>query len=613
MRFSMNVLFRPSNALRSVPETLIDRARNLFVAVEAIGEDAAEGMTGDSHGGGENYQATSAATSKTPKLETSRLPPSKVAMRSFRTDSLPQALKAEDGRDLSASEIQVLKEKEVTDCALTFSTFAFAETMPVELARLSPDVKPLRVWTTILTICVLQRMKVSWLFGDGELCPVTERTIVDGAREWLDRHAVAHPELAPLLEGKQGKALRKEATTIVLAWQRTWLYRIKLLRQEDVLRAHLAREHAERAGRSIVLAVQVQHDTMASFLAPAGRWRRWQGFMIVVTLVICTLCMNIWMYQLKSSNCCSALRLILDSGPDGGACPPVGPCRGFVGNCADITAQFADLPVLPSYPDGLADFECHAFPDDARFGDTILVGLLSCGVALPVTIFIFTCFDLANDNEPPDSYLRWPLAWPMLVWGLNAHRRWHYTKKEPPARFVKWFCRFRADPIPAIMLQVVIGIWCSITCAETPWNKEAREAEEEEAEESESTKVLHKETLVERMSLLAGTHHHHHHHHHHAAEEEEAVVHETHTSVEALVTADPGKYVKEVAEETAVVHETHTSVEALVAADLGEDEKEASEEEEALEEARASVAFKRLMNQVGVGSVYICWVCVPLH
>ena len=199
---------------------------------------------------------------------------------------------------------------------------------------------------------------------------------------------------------------------------------------------------------------------MASFLAPAGRWRRWQGFMIVVTLVICTLCMNIWMYQLKSSNCCSALRLILDSGPDGGACPPVGPCRGFVGNCAEITAQFSDLPVLPDWPTGLADYECHAFPDDARFGDTILVGLLSCAAALPVTIFIFICFDLANDNEPPDSYLRWPLAWPVLVWGLNAHRRWHYTPSLPIPACGACAVVPEAEILSLIRIFIV-GMWSS--------------------------------------------------------------------------------------------------------------------------------------------------------
>ena len=47
------------------------------------------------------------------------------------------------------------------------------------------------------------------------------------------------------------------------------------------------------------------------------------------------------------------MRLILDGGPDGGSCPPVGSCRGFSGTCGELAGQFATLPVLPDYPSGL--------------------------------------------------------------------------------------------------------------------------------------------------------------------------------------------------------------------------------------------------------------------
>ena len=60
------------------------------------------------------------------------------------------------------------------------------------------------------------------------------------------------------------------------------------------------------------------------------------------------------MYYAKAVNCCAELRNILNSGPDGGACPPVGPCREFEGNCADIVEQFATVEVLPDYPDELS-------------------------------------------------------------------------------------------------------------------------------------------------------------------------------------------------------------------------------------------------------------------
>ena len=246
--------------------------------------------------------------------------------------------------------------------------------------------------------------------------------------------------------------MHQKANTLTISWQRAWLHRVKLLRQEEAIIFRISKDQIERAGKAFAQAAMTRHETFSTFLAPAGRYRRWQKFFVLVTVVICCLCMNIWMvraraaqqqrrpaaarrrwsdsagaargdgrrrrlllappfprsrilsrpapdvqYELKAVNCCALIRLILDGGPDGGNCPPgAGPCRGFAGNCADVAAQFADLPVLPDWPSGLADYECHAFPDDARFIDTLLVSLLSIGAALPVSFFIFVCFDLVR-------------------------------------------------------------------------------------------------------------------------------------------------------------------------------------------------------------------------
>jgi hypothetical protein len=74
-------------------------------------------------------------------------------------------------------------------------------------------------------------------------------------------------------------------------------------------------------------------------------------------------------------NCCAEVVSLLDGGPDGGNCASPAYCRGFVGNCADIAAQFAEVPILPYFPNGLADYTCHAFPDEDRPLDSFLVGL----------------------------------------------------------------------------------------------------------------------------------------------------------------------------------------------------------------------------------------------
>lgn len=93
-------------------------------------------------------------------------------------------------------------------------------------------------------------------------------------------------------------------------------------------------------------------------------------------------------------NCCAELRSILDSGPDGGACPPVGSCREFEGNCADIMEQFADVPVLPDFPDGMSTYFCTQFPDDEQPFDSFIVGLISIAVAIPVTYLLQICFEI---------------------------------------------------------------------------------------------------------------------------------------------------------------------------------------------------------------------------
>ena len=182
----------------------------------------------------------------------------------------------------------------------------------------------------------------------------------------------------------------------------------------------------------------------------------------------------------KGANCCNDMRLILDSGPDGGACPPVGPCRGFEGNCGDIATQFATLPVLPDYPNGLQDWTCTAFPDDENKPvDSFIVGLISIAIGLPVTMFIATCFSIANDSEAPESWLEW-YGYQKLIWGPRAHRRWHYTGPAgQPPRFVKWYVRSVGAPPSETAANMVRSMWAFLTGSEPAWVEEAREAEEE--------------------------------------------------------------------------------------------------------------------------------------
>ena len=171
--------------------------------------------------------------------------------------------------------------------------------------------------------------------------------------------------------------------------------------------------------------------------------------------------------------------MILDSGPDGGNCPPVGTCRGF-DSCSELMTQFVDVPVLPDFPDGLADWVCQAFPNDDNQVDGFIVALIALAVALPVTFVLQTCFEIANDNEAPESWLEW-VGWRKFVFGPSANRRWNYTLGPQPVRHVRWFVRSVAAPKTETAINLYHSLKAWLTGTLPPWTAEAREAAAEEA------------------------------------------------------------------------------------------------------------------------------------
>ena len=89
---------------------------------------------------------------------------------------------------------------------------------------------------------------------------------------------------------------------------------------------------------------------------------------------------------------------------------------------------------------------------------------------------------VTHDTRLSESWLEW-FGWRKLVFGVNAHRKWHYTGPlGQPVRHVKWFIRSVGAPPP----ETAINLWHSlvswVTGSDPPWVEEWREAVEAEAE-----------------------------------------------------------------------------------------------------------------------------------
>jgi hypothetical protein len=175
-------------------------------------------------------------------------------------------------------------------------------------------------------------------------------------------------------------------------------------------------------------------------------------------------------------------------------CPAVGLCRGVEANCGDLAAAFANTPVMPDHPSGLADWSCAAFPNDDNPRDSLIVGLIAFALALPVTLFLQTCFSLANESEVPESWLQWA-GLPALVFGAKANRKWHYTGPAgQPVRFVRWYARSINAPVIETMLNLWESFKAWAMCVRPPWTMEAEESLTDLQMPSGSPKAAQSET-----------------------------------------------------------------------------------------------------------------------
>ena len=243
--------------------------------------------------------------------------------------------------------------------------------------------------------------------------------------------------------------------------------------------------------------------------------------------------MSIWFYSSRGTQCCAEIRNLIDTGAgqscgapyvppadDASGCPPVGPCLGFTGSCADLQQQFIALQGCYVYggPGDVAehayldDYVCHAFPDDAYVTDQFFVSLIAVAVALPVDLVIARAFEIANEIDTlPEAWLDAPPGKWRLLLGKNAHRDWHLADPaRPVSDLTLWLVRYSWETAFASFFRLLAWLWRhargqAARAAESN-EKEAKEGSEAGSEEEEEDVAAEAagDALAKRLYSAAG-------------------------------------------------------------------------------------------------------------
>ena len=360
----------------------------------------------------------------------------------------------------------------VKDDPLHFDILAVERSMPHALRALPDAELAGKLWATSLAVALLANFDFSWVVNGGETRDsygAGEMTMLDAAQKWLDStvaeyearrqaqlellHAANVPpalaatrrlpaaeetaapveqaprtsqptlpmgishtarltsyplssvsfddDVLPPLEEAMPR-VRAKAVRLVREWELVQEERVKALRTFSTRGALYTSVQLSRLSGETARAMTTKHEIASIFLGPPQEGlRRWQKFMLVVTTILGALCVEVWFYQVKAASCCSQVRTFLGCDPSNDT-----PCRGFTGDCADIKAQFADVPLL----DGgtVADFECHAFPDEKSPIDSFYVGLIFALCAIPLRWIIGEMLAKSNEAERSEAFAQRP-------------------------------------------------------------------------------------------------------------------------------------------------------------------------------------------------------------
>jgi hypothetical protein len=144
---------------------------------------------------------------------------------------------------------------------------------------------------------------------------------------------------------------------------------------------------------------------------------------------------------------------------------------------------------------------CHAFPDDEMRTDSLIVALISLAVSLPVSHFLASCFEVANDSEAPESWLEWSGTARWLL-GRKANRLWNYTgERGQPARLVRWW--IRSSGAPAVEMLVNLAHMLLACCpTRLPWVRRIAEEDDAADDVAAASSAVH-ELLIKKHAYTA--------------------------------------------------------------------------------------------------------------
>ena len=153
----------------------------------------------------------------------------------------------------------------------------------------------------------------------------------------------------------------------------------------------------------------------------------------------------------------------------------------------------------------LDEYVCTQFPDDAYITDQILVGLISVAVALPVDLFLFRAFELANENsDMPESWVDEVEGnWKFVV-GKNAHNNWRLADpKNPVSDLVLWLVRYSSyEPIFSTFIRLLS--WLKRKISERLFGKEEEAEEDDDGAGTTASAAARAEALKKRLYASAG-------------------------------------------------------------------------------------------------------------